>query len=119
MKKEYGMFCKIYGCSIRNLIIENLLEGDQLDFAIGDLAEEVTISRPKAYQIIKELEAKKYVKRSRIVAGTQLYLLNNKNKEVKLLLNAFRGCLKLVIGKYKETAEYQTEKGTSAAVALL
>ena len=43
------------------------------------MAEEIEISRPKAYEIIKNLEKENIVKKSRTVSGTQLYILNKNN----------------------------------------
>ena len=71
-----GTFCETYGNTINNRIFEYLLENQNLDFAIGDMAKELHISRPKAYEVINSFEGKDYVKKSRIVGKTQLYLLN-------------------------------------------
>ena len=95
-KNETGKFCELYGNTIRNRILEYILEISDLDFAVGDMAEEVGISRPKAYEVIKILEKKNYIKKTRIVSGTQLYIINKDNKEVKLLIKNFNECLKLV-----------------------
>ena len=42
---------------------------------------------------IKEFEEKEYLKKSRIIGKTQLYLLNKGNKRVKLFLRNFKECL--------------------------
>jgi sugar-specific transcriptional regulator TrmB len=73
-----------------------MLENQDLDFAVGDTAKELEISRPKAYEVIRQFETKDYVKKSRIIGKTQLYKLNKNNLRVKLLLRDFRECLKLV-----------------------
>jgi CTP-dependent riboflavin kinase len=100
MAKKGGVFCEIYGCSIKNLILEYLMENHGLDFAIGDLARYLDISRPKAYQLVYEFEKKGYVKKSRVVGRTQLFILNGQNKRVKLLLNNFEECLKVVLDEH-------------------
>jgi predicted transcriptional regulator len=99
MKKNehIGMFCQIYGDSLRNRFLECLLQMGNLDFAIGDIAMEINISRPKAYQILNILEKQGLVIKSRRVAGTQLYELNNKSPQVKILRKSFKECLKLVV----------------------
>jgi len=104
MKKEqeFGAFCELYGKTIRNLIIEYLLENKGLDFAVGDMANELNISRPKAYELIKEFEKDKLVEKSRIVSGTQLYKLNEVNRRVKQLLKNFKECLKLILEEQSE-----------------
>ena len=97
---ETGVFCETYGNSIPNRILEYLLENQGIDFAVGDMAKEVGVSRPKAYDVIKGFEKKAYVKKSRIVGKTQLYMLNKENKRVRLFLRDFRECLRLVAEEY-------------------
>lgn len=98
-KAEYGAFCEVYGKSLRNLMLEFMLENKGLDFSVGDIAEELSISRPKAYQIIKEIEKEGIAKKSRIVSGTQLYILNDKSRRAVLLIKGFKECLKVVAGE--------------------
>ena len=118
-KIEYGAFCELYGESLRNLVVEYLLENKELDFAVGDMAEELNISRPKAYEIIKKLEKEGYVKKSRVVAGTQLFLLNEKSRKVKLLLKDFKECLRIVVEEYEEkpSSYVSTSSGIGVAAA--
>lgn len=93
---KYGEFCKVYGATLRNRLIEYMLEMGKLDFAVGDLAQETNISRPKAYQIIDELLSEGMVKKARIVGRTQLFTLDYSDPKVKLLKKSFDDCLKLV-----------------------
>ena len=102
MMAEYGAFCNLYGKTLRNSVLEYMLEMDNLDFAVGDVAAELSISRPKMYQIIKHLEKENIDKKTRTVAGTQLYSLNTSSKPVKLLKKSFKECLKLIIGSHSE-----------------
>ena len=97
-----GVFCETFGISIENRILEYLLESEYLGISIGDMAKELEISRPKAYQVIYELEAKSYVKKHRVIGKTQLYILNKENKHVKLLLKSFNECIKMVMDEYAE-----------------
>jgi len=93
---EIGAFCKTYGDTIHNRILEYMLENQDLDFAVGDMAKELGISKPKAYEVIKYFEQKGYVEKSRIVGKTQLYKLNKENKRVGLFLKDFKECLRLI-----------------------
>jgi len=102
-KREIGAFCETYGNTISNRILEYMMENQELDFAVGDMAKELGISKPKAYEIIGYFEKKGYVKRSRIVGKTQLYLLNKENQRVKLFLGDFKECLRLIAEEYSET----------------
>jgi DNA-binding MarR family transcriptional regulator len=100
-KIEYGEFCKVYGKTLRNRFLEYLLEMRDMEFAVTDVAEDIGISKPKAYDILKSLEGEDIVKKTRIVGGTQLYTLNKENKKVKLLIKNFKECLALVVEEYK------------------
>lgn len=100
-KVEYGAFCEMYGKTLRNLILEFILVRQSVDFSVGDLSEEVGVSRPKAYQEVYALEGQGLVKRSRIVSGTQLWRLNNEDVIVKKLKKDLMFCLKRVVEKHK------------------
>jgi len=99
---EIGAFCETYGNTINNRILEYMLINQDIDFAVGDMAKELEISRPKAYEVIKSFEEKGYVKKSRIVGRTQLYILNKENKRVKLFLKDFKECLRIIVEEYSE-----------------
>ncbi len=114
---DYGAFCELYGKSLRNLVVEYLLENSRLDFAIGDMAVEIKISRPKAYELIKELEKENIVKKTREVSGTQLYMLDEKSKKAKLLIKDFKECLKIVVEENEEAKpRHVSSSGTGMAV---
>ena len=66
-KSEIGAFCETYGATIENRMLEHLLENQDLDVAVGDMAKELDISRPKAYEVIDDFETKGYVIKSRVV----------------------------------------------------
>jgi DNA-binding transcriptional ArsR family regulator len=93
---EIGAFCSAYGNSARNRIIEHLLEDDGLDFAIGDVAKQTKLSRPKAYEVILRLEKDGVVQKSRVVGRTQLYRLNGQSQLVILFRSNFLECLRIV-----------------------
>ena len=110
-KPDYGIFCEIYGKTIRNIVLEFALCENNCDWAVGSMAEYLNVSRPMAYKFVKEFEKKKWIKKSRIISGTQLYILNKKNRRVKLLLKAFKDCLKLVM---KEAQEKYCKKSSAS-----
>ncbi|MBU0459649.1 MAG: helix-turn-helix domain-containing protein [Nanoarchaeota archaeon] len=95
-----GTFCETYGTTIENRVLEHLLENQDLDIAVGDMAKELDISRPKAYEVIKEFESKEFVVKSRVIGKTQLYKLNKDNIRVKIFLRNFDECLQLIIEEY-------------------
>jgi sugar-specific transcriptional regulator TrmB len=92
----------VYGDTIENEIMEYLFENKGLDFAAGDMAKELNISRPKVYAVIKKFENKGYVRKSRIVGKTQLYLLDRENPRVNLFLKTFNECLRIITEENSE-----------------
>jgi hypothetical protein len=94
---ETGKFCDIYGDTIQNRVIEYLMENQSIDIATGDMARELKISKPKAYEIMKEFEKRNYICKSRVIGKTQLYKLEKNNRIVKIFLRNFKECLNLVI----------------------
>ena len=105
-KPSIGAFSEIYGRTMKNRILEYFLENQDLDNAIGDTARELKIIRPKVYEVMKIFEKKGYVKKSRIVGKTQLYLLNKDNRRVKLFLKNFMDCLKIVAEEHGENRQF-------------
>jgi sugar-specific transcriptional regulator TrmB len=101
MKTPMGQYCEVYGNTIQNRVIEYFLEFNTRDVAIGDMAKEIGISRPKAYQIIEELQKKKYIITDRIIGRTQLYKLNKENPIVKIFIRNFNECLQMVVNEHR------------------
>jgi len=115
--RKGGAFCDTYGLSIRNIVVEHLLENQGLDFAIGDVAKETKVSRPKAYDIIGELEKKGFVIKSRIIGKTQLYLLNKDNPRAKLMMKDFKECLRLVAEEHSDDPAHSAVQISRAGLA--
>ncbi len=117
MCKKTGAFCETYGNTIKNRVLEYLLENHSLDIAVGDMAKEVKISRPKAYEIIAEFGKKGYVIKSRIIGKTQLYKLNKANNKVKLFLRDFKECLRMVVEEHSEPDAIMPADASMGAVS--
>lgn len=96
-RSKVGSFCETYGTTIENRVLEYLLENQDLDTAVGDMAKEVGISRPKAYEVVEEFERNGYVIKSRVVGKTQLYKLNKSNIRIQIFLRNFEECLQLIV----------------------
>jgi sugar-specific transcriptional regulator TrmB len=95
-------FCEVYGYTLTNRVWSFLLAHSPLEFSISDLPQDMTISKPKAYEIIEEFEKKGYVTKSRVKGKTQLYKLNLQNKIVQIHHRNFMECLRMVIERYEE-----------------
>jgi DNA-binding Lrp family transcriptional regulator len=82
-------------------MLEHILTYTNLDFAVSDILDEVSISKPKAYTEISKLEQEGVIKKSRIVGGTQLFKLDLNNPIVLQLRKSFEECLKQTINEIK------------------
>jgi len=102
MKKDnpWGEFCRIFGHSPRNRIIEVLLTMSSIDFSIGDVAQDAELNRATTYNVMKELIKEGYVIQTRKSSGAQLYKLNKNKEEVQILLKAFSMVLRNIAEKY-------------------
>lgn len=96
--RKYGILCERYGKTLHNLVWEYFLTTS--DAAVGDMAREEKISRPKAYQVISEFMKKGYIVKSRIIGRTQLYKLNKENSIVKIFIRNFNECIQMVIDEH-------------------
>ena len=105
-----GAFCDIYGHNLRNAFLETILVYRHMDFAVCTIVDSIEISKPKAYELVYEYEKKGYIEKSRVLGKTQLYKLNKKDPRVKLLIKAFKDCLKLVMEEYQEKEKVVVKK---------
>lgn len=101
---KYGAFCEVFGKTLRNRMLEFILCMEYSDFAVGDAAEMIEISKPKMYEMIRQAEKEGIVKKSRIVSGTQLYKLNKEDPKVKILLNSLMDCIRMVVEETKSAS---------------
>jgi sugar-specific transcriptional regulator TrmB len=112
-----SVYCEIYGNTIKNKVISYLMENQHGDFAIGDMARELKMSRPKAYEIIDDYIKKGFVNKSRIVGRTQLYKLNMEHQIIKIYIRNFNECIKMVIDEYRIKNTHSTASTTNVGVA--
>lgn len=116
---EPGCYCEVYGITMENRILEYVLECSDSDWAVGDMARELKISRPKAYEVIADLEKRSVVKKTRILGRTQLYTINKESPLSKIYLRNFRECLKMVVEEYAKPKKKEAimMRRTGVAVA--
>ncbi|MGV8150501.1 MAG: helix-turn-helix transcriptional regulator [Candidatus Woesearchaeota archaeon] len=112
---EYDAFCDTYGRTLNNLVWGHFLTNANGGTAVGDMAKEIGISRPKAYQIVEEFLKKGYIKKSRVFGKTQIYALNEENPVVKIFQRNFKECLNIVAGQYSKK---KTTSSTSTRIAV-
>jgi len=100
--KEGGIFCEVFGNTPRNRILEFFLTMRTLEYSIGDIALETSLSRASAYNIMGELIKRKIIIPTRKSSGAQLYMLNIEDKEVQLLLKIDNILLDKLFEEYEE-----------------
>jgi hypothetical protein len=115
---EPGCFCETYGITIENRVLELILISGETDWAIGDVAWELKISRPKAYEVIGNFEKRRIVKKSRIVGRTQLYTLNKDSPLSKIYLRNFKECLNMVVEEYTKPKKKAAVMARRVGVAV-
>ncbi len=102
-----GEFCKVFGETPRNKIIEEFLCGRGIDFPIISLMQETALDRTVVKAIVAELLAEQLIIPTRRYRNMQFYQLNRKNPKAQELLKVFDELLRK-IGK-----EYQIPKDSS------
>lgn len=96
-----GTFCQLFGGTPRNQILEFFLEMRGIDFSRGDVAQELGLSRATVYVTLDELVRGNLLIPTRAVSGVQLYTLNTKNVQARLLMNVFALVLERVVEKHR------------------
>jgi len=105
INNRWGEFCRVFGVTPRNRVLEFFLACRELDFTIGNVIKETGLGRATAYDTTEELIREKYVIPTRKVAGGQLYKLDLKKKEVKVLIRALNMVLRGIAEEYSKKEE--------------
>src|SRR3989338_2935626 len=111
LKDFTGKYCEVYGNTLDNQILEYLLEASDVDIAIGDMAKELGISKPKAYAVMAAFGSKGWINKTRLVGKTQMYHLNKDNTIVKIFLRNFDECLHMVVRENTSRKESKVRIG--------
>ncbi|HLD12104.1 MAG TPA: hypothetical protein VJB87_00755 [Candidatus Nanoarchaeia archaeon] len=104
-QEEYGEFCRIFGPTPKNKIIEEYLTCGKADYPINGIAENTGVKKSTAYKIAAQLIEKKYLVPTRKIGGMQFYKLNAENKDVQLLFKIFNMILDKITEEYTPKKE--------------
>jgi len=104
-----GEFCKIFGATPRNRILEVFLEMRELDLALGDVSIDAGLNKATTYNTAQQLIGEGFILPTRKVGKIQLYKLNMKKPEVKVLIVAFNDVLKGLSEKYNRERYVEVE----------
>ena len=105
--EEETILTHLLGSAPKVKLLELLLLGRDFDYCISDLAEYAGVGRATIYRMLDDMLKSEFIKKTRKLGRIQLYKLNQKNPEVKLMLKMFDELLK--INSEKEIAR-QTMK---------
>src|SRR3989344_594376 len=104
-KHNWGEFCEVLGVTPRNRVLECFIEGREMDFSSGSIAEQTGLNRATTYRTIEEIISEKYIIPTRRVSGAQLYKLNRGKREVRVLIAIFDMILDKIAQDYKDKEE--------------
>ena len=103
--EEWGEFCNLFGSTPRNRILEFFLEMRSMDYGLGDVAQETGLNRTTTYNTMEELLKSKLITPTRKLGRTQLYAINMKNPEVKVLIKVMDKVIEhIAAGEHQEEA---------------
>lgn len=94
MEQIEGLFCKVFGNTPRNKILEFFLEIRNVDYGIADIARNLEMNKATAYNISAGLIKQKILIPARTIGKTQTYKLNKEDFKVKMLMKTFDNILK-------------------------
>ncbi|MBN1861406.1 MAG: winged helix-turn-helix transcriptional regulator [Candidatus Thermoplasmatota archaeon] len=80
------MFKDIFGNNPQTKILDFLADYPRFDYSITEIAQKAKVSRPTVYKIIKSLQEKNLVMKTREQGTSSLYQLNTKNSLVQVIL---------------------------------
>jgi len=101
--EEWGEFCNLFGSTPRNRILEFFLEMRSMDYGLGDVAQETGLNRTTTYNTMEELLKSKLITPTRKLGRTQLYGINMKNPEVKVLIKVMDNVIEhIAAGEHQE-----------------
>lgn len=86
---EPTIFREFFGDTPKIRVLEFLLEGRELDWSLGDIAEGAGINRVTLFRLWPKLERLKIVTHTRDIGNAKLYKLNMNNSRVKNLAELF------------------------------
>ena len=83
------IFTKAIGNTPKIKVLEFLIEGRELDYAVSDIAEGAGIGRTTLFRIWDDFAELGIVKPTRVIGNAKLYKLNVENDFVKKMIDLF------------------------------
>ena len=92
---ETSNFRKVVGNSPTARVIEYLIECEDLDFSLTDIAEGANVGWTSLHRIWSDLESAKLVNFTRQIGNAKLFTLNKENPVSKALIELFNQAISL------------------------
>jgi len=80
------MFQDIFEHNSKTRILDFLADYPRFDYSIKEIAEKAETSRPIVYKVIKILQDKKFIIKTRDQGNSSRYKINTENKLVQVIL---------------------------------
>ena len=96
---EKTNFVKILGDSPKIKILDMLITGRELDYSISDIASAAGIGRTTFYRLLDGMLKEKILVTTRKLGHIQLYRLNEKNSNVKNIIEFYDNLNKTLLTK--------------------
>ncbi len=109
-KSSSEEFCEILGVTPRNRVLECFIEGREMDFSSGSIAETTELNRATTYRVIEQLEKEEFILPTRKVSGAQLYKINKVKREVRVLITIFDMILDKIEEEYNQKTSIKQRK---------
>ena len=102
---EKTAFRELFGDTSKIRVLEYLLEGRELDHAIGDIAEGAGINRVTLFRMWSDILKSKIVVHTRDIGNAKLYKLNMENPQAIVLVDLFDRIINAAFHKERPVKE--------------
>lgn len=93
METDISKFREVVGNSPTARIIEYLIECEDLDFSLTDIAEGASVGWTTLHRLWKNLETLNLIRPTRKIGNAKLFTLNKETLIAKALINLFKQSL--------------------------
>ncbi|MEW6295773.1 MAG: hypothetical protein AB1467_05810 [Candidatus Diapherotrites archaeon] len=97
-----SVFLDFLGNSPTARVLDFLITGREFDYSLTDIAEKSEIGWTTLHRILPSLKKMEILVPTRAVGRARLYKLNQKNENVKKLIELYDSLLKRELGKAEE-----------------
>lgn len=97
-----NLFLDFLGDNPNTRLLEFLITGREFDYSLTDMAKNAGIGWSTLHRILPRLLKQKIVVETRVIGRARLFKLNQKNEEVKKLIELYDGLLAKQLEQFEE-----------------